>query len=324
LVGRQTELAEIRELLSSTRLLTLSGAGGCGKTRLGLQAAVECLQLYSGGTWFVDLAPVSDPNQVVSAMTAAAGLREQPGRSLLETAIEYFQPREVLLVLDNCEHVVEACAWMVESLTRRAPALTVLATSREPLGVAGEKVWRVPPLDEASAVQLFEQRARQRANAFAVTPENASTVRAICTRLDYIPLAIELAAPRVALIPPDQILERLDQRFQLRHPTIRSAHDPHRVHSLQPGGRGARPLRRPAPPGHWCATQSRAPSFMSLRMHSNAWCAVRFGRNPNEPGRKLASKIGSRTSLAAVCATRSRTRGIPSGRRSFGLPGLGM
>ena len=160
--------------------------------------------------------------------------------------------------MDNCEHVVEACAWMVESLTRRAPALTVLATSREPLGVAGEKVWRVPPLDEASAVQLFEQRARQRGNAFAVTPENASTVRAICTRLDYIPLAIELAAPRVALIPPDQILERLDQRFQLRHPTIRSAHDPHRVHSLQPGGRGARPLRRPARPGHWCATQSRA------------------------------------------------------------------
>ena len=214
-VGRQMELAKIRELLSSVRLLTLSGAGGCGKTRLALEAAADCHELYSGGTWFVDLAPVSDPNQVVPAVATAVGFREQPGRSLLETAIDYLQPRHALLVLDNCEHVVEACAWLVESLTRAAPLLTVLATSREPLGVAGEMVYRVPPLDEAAAVQLFEQRARQRANAFVVTSENASTVTAICSRLDHIPLAIELAAPRVALISPHQILERLDQRFQL-------------------------------------------------------------------------------------------------------------
>jgi predicted ATPase len=198
-----------------TRILTLSGAGGCGKTRLALQVAAECLELHSGGTWFVDLAPVSDPNQVVAAMAASIGLREQPGRSLLQTALDYLESRQVLLVMDNCEHLVEACAGLAESLTRSAPLLTVLATSREPLRAAGEKVWRVPSLDESSAVELFKQRARQSATAFSVTPDNASTVTAICARLDHIPLAIELAAARVTLIPPDQILERLDRRFQL-------------------------------------------------------------------------------------------------------------
>ena len=214
-VGRQSELAEIKELLSSTRILTLSGAGGCGKTRLALQAAAESHELYSGGIWFVDLAPVSDPNQVVAAMAASIGLREQPGRAFMETAIDYLQPRHALLVMDNCEHLIEACARLAERLTRSAPMLAVLATSREPLRVAGEKVWRVPSLDEQSAVELFEQSARQLATAFVVTPDNALTVTAICARLDCIPLAIELAAARVALIPPDQILERLDQRFQL-------------------------------------------------------------------------------------------------------------
>src|SRR5215472_15006510 len=148
-------------------------------------------------------------------MAAAIGLREQPGLWLLETAIDYLQPQQALLVMDNCEHLVEACAGLAETLTRSAPMLAVLATSREPLGVAGEKVWRVPALDESSAVELFEQRARQMASAFAVTPDNASTVKAICSRLDHIPLAIELAAARVALLPPGRILERLDQRFQL-------------------------------------------------------------------------------------------------------------
>src|SRR5215467_12250534 len=109
-VGRQAELAEIQGLLSDTRLLTLTGAGGCGKTRLALQAAAECFELYTDGTRFVDLASASDPNQVVPAIAAAVGLREQPGRSLLETAIDYLQPRQVLLVMDNCEHLVEACA----------------------------------------------------------------------------------------------------------------------------------------------------------------------------------------------------------------------
>ncbi len=145
-VGREKEIVEVRRLLEDTRLLTLTGPGGCGKTRLALAAAEELVGKFEDGVWLVDLAPLADPSLVPQAVASTLGVREQPGRSVTETLSEYLASKKVLLVLDNCEHLIEACAELAESLLRSCPGLRVLATSREALGIAGETTWRVPSL----------------------------------------------------------------------------------------------------------------------------------------------------------------------------------
>jgi predicted ATPase/DNA-binding NarL/FixJ family response regulator len=250
-VGRGQESADMKRLLSETRLLTLTGPGGVGKTRLALEVSreVDDGEMFGDGVWFTGLAPLSDAALVPQAAAAALGVREQPGCPMLETIQEAVRDRRLLLVLDNCEHLVEACAQVADTLLRGCPGLTILATSRESLRIAGETAWPVPPLSiparseaptlnallACDAIQLFVQRARSAAPAFALNERNASAVADICARLDGIPLAIELAAARVRLLAPDQIAARLTDRFRLltggvrtalpRHQTIRALVD---------------------------------------------------------------------------------------------------
>ena len=228
-IGREREMAEVRRLLSTTRLLTLTGSGGCGKTRLALQVAADLVEAFAEGVWFVDLAPLSDPALVPQTVAATLRVREEPGRPILITLSEYLQPRHLLLVLDNCEHLVGACAELAQALLRACPHLQILATSREPLRIGGETTWRVPSLSlpdllrlplveslaEYEAVRLFTDRAEVVLPGFLVTDQNALAVAQVCHRLDGIPLAIELAATRVKVLPVHQIAARLDDRFRL-------------------------------------------------------------------------------------------------------------
>src|ERR687887_492332 len=247
-IGREREIAEIKRLLLQVRLLTLTGAGGCGKTRLALQVAGELEREYPDGIWVVELAALSDPSLVPQAVASALGLGEAPGRPLTATLAESLRRKQLLLVLDNCEHLVEACATLADALLGACPDLCVLATSRQPLGLVGEAVWPVPPLSlpdvgrlpptehlvESEAIRLFLERARLTRPDFALTSQNATAVAQVCQRLDGMPLAIELAAARVNLLSAEQIAARLDDRFRLlsggsrtapRHQTLRAAMD---------------------------------------------------------------------------------------------------
>ncbi len=228
-VGREREVAEVKRLLATSRLLTLTGTGGCGKTRLALQVAADLLGSHAGGVWFVDLAPLSDDSLLPHTILTALGVREAPGHPPLATLIEHLRSHDVLVVLDNCEHLVVACAHAADALLRACPHVRLLATSRELLGVAGEVAWRVPslslpdpryPPDPASlasceAARLFVDRAVLVQPTFAITEENAAPLARVCRRLDGIPLAIELAAARVRALTVDQIAARLDDRFRL-------------------------------------------------------------------------------------------------------------
>jgi predicted ATPase/class 3 adenylate cyclase len=228
-VGRDHELAEVRRLLQTTRLVTLTGTGGCGKTRLALQAAADLLPAYPAGVWLVDLAPLADPALVPATVATAVGVREAAGQPLLATLVGALHPRHLLLLLDNCEHLVEACAQLVDAVLRGCPRVQVLATSREALGIAGETPWRVPSLPQPppdavvpperlvryDAVRLFLDRAVAARPGFAVTNQNAPAVAQVCWRLDGIPLAIELAAARVRALGAEQLAGRLDDRFRL-------------------------------------------------------------------------------------------------------------
>jgi predicted ATPase/class 3 adenylate cyclase len=215
-VGRERELAETRELLSSedVHLLTLIGPGGTGKTRLALQLATEASEGFSNGAAFVQLAPVRDPELVLPVIAQTLALREQPGESALETLVEYLRDKQVLLVLDNLEQVL-AAAPALSSLLADVPGLKLLATSRTPLRLRGERAYRVPQLAPADSVELFVERARAAAADFRLTEENADAVAEICRRLDGLPLAIELAAPRVRTLTSQALLRRLDQRLPL-------------------------------------------------------------------------------------------------------------
>ena len=228
-IGRGKELAEVKELLAGHRLLTLTGPGGCGKTRLALEMASDSVEHFEDGARWVGLAPLSGRDLVPRAVASALDVREVPGRALTEVLVEYLRPRKMLLVLDNCEHLIEACAVLAGTLLPSCPDLHVLATSREALGIAGERVWLVPslslpepdplpPVEELrryEAVRLFVERAEATSAGFALTDQNASDVARACRRLDGIPLAIELAAVRVKVLSVGQIVGRLDDRFRL-------------------------------------------------------------------------------------------------------------
>jgi predicted ATPase/DNA-binding SARP family transcriptional activator/DNA-binding CsgD family transcriptional regulator len=228
-VGRERELVELKRALAMTRLLTLTGTGGCGKTRLALEVAKDLVSAYPDGVWLVELAPLSDPALVPDAVAAALGVRERPDLPLTATLVDALGSKRMLLVLDNCEHLIYACARLVDTLLSSCEHLRVLATSREALGVAGEDNWLVPSLmvpgagylpaiqslAQYEAVQLYLERARSRLPAFALTPENAPAVVKVCRRLDGIPLAIELATARMTTLAVEEIAERLEDSLGL-------------------------------------------------------------------------------------------------------------
>ena len=227
-IGRDRELAEVRALIQSSRLVTLTGAGGAGKTRLGLQAAAAVLDQFGDGVWLVELAAVTAGDAVAPAIAGALRLAEQPGRAVLEALLDALAPQDVLIVLDNCEHLIGACAEAADVILRRCPRVRLVATSREPLGITGETVYRVPSLslpgsgDPGSwaagsfdAVALFADRARRQGAALDADEETSSLVVSVCRRLDGMPLAIELAAARLRSMSLAELSGRLDQRFRL-------------------------------------------------------------------------------------------------------------
>ncbi len=248
-VGREREIAEVKRLLRTTCLLTLTGTGGAGKTRLALQVAWDVLEEYPDGVWLAELASLADPSLVPQTVAMSLRVREIPGRPIEETLLHYLQRKSLLLVLDNCEHLVAASSRLAAAILRSCPHLRVLATSREVLGVAGEISWRVPSLSlpdphqvpvpasltECEAVRLFVDRAAAAQPAFSLSAANAASLVTVVRRLDGIPLAIELAAARVAVLSVEQIAARLDDRFRLltggsrtslpRHQTLRAALD---------------------------------------------------------------------------------------------------
>lgn len=229
-VGREKEIEEVNGLLKETRMLTLSGSGGCGKTRLAIQVAADLVDEYEGGVWLVDLASVREPDLVVGAFALAIGVQEKKDLDPLQTVIEHLASARSLVIIDNCEHLIAACAEVSGALLKGCPPLTLVATSREPLGIPGETTWRVPSLSlppeetepveietltEYEAARLFVDRAVKSRPNFKVTNDNAPAVAQICFHLDGIPLAIELAAARVKVLTPQQISDGLSDRFRL-------------------------------------------------------------------------------------------------------------
>ncbi len=227
-IGRGRELSDVRALVGSCRLVTLTGAGGSGKTRLSLQVAAELLDGSGDGVWLVELAAVTDEDAVAPAICRALGIAAQPGRPVLEVLLDALAPQDVLIVLDNCEHLIGACAKTADAIMRYCPRVHLLATSREPLGISGETIYRVPPLSlpppgsagtlapgSSDAVALFVERAKEQGADLPADVETGPLVASICARLDGMPLAIELAAARLRSMSLDALHDRLDQRFRL-------------------------------------------------------------------------------------------------------------
>ncbi|HKY55314.1 MAG TPA: AAA family ATPase, partial [Anaerolineales bacterium] len=227
-IGRERELAEAKQRLEGARLLTLIGPGGTGKTRLSLQLANDLLSSFKDGVWLIELAPVAESTLVLHTIATVFGVREQPGMPIAELLLNYMRDKQLLLILDNCEHLVETCAQLADQFLHNSPNLKILASSREALGIDGETVYRVPSLSlpdetkvtpgqlmEHESIQLFVDRASAVNPNFNLTEKNASAVAQICHRLDGIPLAIELAAARARVFSPEQIASRLDDRFKL-------------------------------------------------------------------------------------------------------------
>lgn len=248
-IGRKRELNEIRQRLSSTRLLTLTGPGGSGKTRLAIQIGTDLLDFFKDGVWWVDLAALTEKTLIPDSIAKSLGVIETAGESLNDTLVSFLGSKHLLLLLDNCEHLLESCAHIAGFLIEKCDRLAILATSRESLNVKGEHIWRVPTmslpdpqhlsltdlLQDYEGIRLFVDRARAVHPEFNLTEQNASFVTQICSRLDGIPLAIELAAARTKVIAPEEIAARLDDRFQLltsgprtvppRHQTLQAVMD---------------------------------------------------------------------------------------------------
>jgi predicted ATPase/class 3 adenylate cyclase len=246
-VGREKDVQTISRLVTERPLVTLTGVGGVGKTRLAVQIAAEVIPEFSDGAWLCELAPVADPDAAWDTLAAVFGVRPSTGLSFEETVLEYLQVKRLLLVLDNCEHLLGRVADMATKIAQRCPRVSVLATSREGLAIAGEQIVAVPSLGlppsdaddqvliRSESVRLFCDRAHDAKNDFALTDRNAGAIAQLCRRLDGIPLAIELAAARVRSLPPEDLVERLDQRFRLltrgsraaieRHQTLRNTID---------------------------------------------------------------------------------------------------
>ena len=240
-VGREDELAEIAAALASARVVTLTGIGGVGKTRAALQAAARLLAQYRDGAWLCELAPVGDPDAVVEAVASALGVVAGLGQTIDDSLLDFLRSKQILLVLDNCEHLLDSVTDLVDRVVRACPAVTVLATSREGLALAGERILAlrslgVPDLDAtggaaaaADAVRLFVERARDARSGFALHDDNAAAIVQICRRLDGIPLAIELAAARVQAMSPQEIATRLDDQFRLLRGGTRGAVERHQT-----------------------------------------------------------------------------------------------
>ena len=248
-IGRAREIFELTQLSTHYRLVTLTGLGGCGKTRLALRVAKEVLPTYPDGVWLVEFAPLGESVLIPQTLASVLGIQETRDYPVSTVLREFLRPRQLLLILDNCEHLIADVAAVAETLLRTCPHLHILATSRETLNVSGEITFRVPPLRlpslgwvhslervaEAEAVKLFVERARASLPSFTLTEQNAAAVAQICARLDGIPLAIELAAARIRLLQPEQIAARLDDRFSLlttsprdfpaRHRTLQAVMD---------------------------------------------------------------------------------------------------
>ena len=240
-VGREDELAEIAAALSSARVVTLTGIGGVGKTRAALQAAARMLAQYRDGAWLCELAPVGDPGAVVEVVASALGVVAGLGHTVDDSLLDFLRSKQILLVLDNCEHLLDSVTDLVDRVVRACPAVTVLATSREGLALAGERIIAlrslgVPDLDAtggaaaaADAVRLFVERAHDARSGFALHDDNAAAIVQICRRLDGIPLAIELAAARVQAMSPQEIATRLDDQFRLLRGGTRGAVERHQT-----------------------------------------------------------------------------------------------
>src|SRR6201988_2349983 len=238
LIGRESEVAEVQAAVKAHRLVTLTGVGGVGKTRLALEVAARLVDEYPDGVWVFELAAVADPAAVPDAVASVLGITQQPGKTVSESVAAALEGRVRLLVFDNCEHVVDSVADLVEAILAASATVTILATSREGLGVSEEQLWRVSSLDvssgtESAAVNLFVDRAQSVVSEFSLAqPGEADAVVEICRRLDGIPLAIELAASRMASMTASEVRDRLDQRLRLlvgsrraleRHQTLRHA-----------------------------------------------------------------------------------------------------
>ena len=250
-IGRERELAEVEQLVSASRLVTFTGAGGCGKTRLAIQVANNIKDRFEDGVWLVDFMPLSEPGLVPQHVAQTLGLRPTPNQPLNESLLNFARPKQMLLILDNCEHLITACAQLIQQLLT-APGLNLLTTSRQSLAVSGEMIYQVQglalpsfdlttafdpqDLNQYDAVHLFVERARAISPHFTITPENAQAIIEICRRLDGIPLALELASARLNVLTSQQIAARLDDRFSLltsgqlstvmtHHQTLRAAID---------------------------------------------------------------------------------------------------
>ena len=241
-VGREQEIAEVKKSLFATRLLTLTGVGGMGKTRLALKVAAEVLEEFTDGAWVAEFAALSEPALIVKTVASTLRVSEQPGLPLLDALVDHLSSKSLLLIFDNCEHLLSACAHLAHVLLQACPGLRILVTSREHLGIAGEVEHRVPALSlpdpqnppsfktmmQYEAIRLFMERAGSCDPGFAVVAANGSAVAQVCHRLDGIPLAIELAAARIKVLTPHEIAERLDDQFRLLRGGPRDAPTRHR------------------------------------------------------------------------------------------------